>query len=221
MVNLFHRKNVVKESNVAESPKIKRNPEMMTKAKVFFLIWNILSFTLYSCYTFFVIYRLSTKNFLSKIIIYLLIVYAVAFVLLIVLSLGNRKKLKHRLKNYQSAISFLKYAIQIINFVLSIITAISALITTGTTDISAVLYAVLSFIITLIFIFFEIVKIVIRRNIPVIKYNFLEIRDRTEDFDSETGTIKRHKKEKKKVVKEENIEPEIVDEESSDEKVTD
>lgn len=197
MVNFFRKKNIVKESNVAESPKVKRNPEPLTKAKVFFLIWNVLSITLYSCYTFFVIYNLSTKNFLSKVIIYLLIIYAAIFILLLLLSLGNRKKLNRRLKNYKSATNFLKYAIQIINFVLSIITAISALITTGTTDISAILYAVLSFIITLIFIFFEIVKIIIRKNIPIIKYNFLEIRDRTEDFDEETGTIKRHKKEKK------------------------
>ena len=192
----FRKKPTQKESNVAESPKPEPRVDVFSKSKVFFLIWNILSITLYSCYIFFVIYNLSSSNFLAKVIPYLLGAYAVAFVLLLLLSLGNRKKLKRRLKNYQSATKFLKYAIQIINFVLSIITAISALITTGTTNISAVLYAVLSFIITAIFIFVEIIKIIIRKNLPIIRYNFLEIRDREEDFDKEAGTIKKRKKEK-------------------------
>ena len=142
-----------------------------------FLLWNIFSIAVYSCYTLFVTYKLSEKNFLSKVILYLLIAYAVIFVLLILVSLNSKGRMKYRLKNYKSAVKFFKYAIQIINFVLSIITAISAFITTGKTNVSAILYAILSLFITLIFIFFEIVHIIIRKNIPLIKHNLLEIRD--------------------------------------------
>ena len=67
---------------------------------------------------------------------------------------------------------------QIINFLLSIFTAISAFITTGTTDISALAYAIMSLFITIVFIFFEIVSIKIRKNFPLIKRNFLELRDK-------------------------------------------
>ena len=195
VMGLFFKKNKEKESNVAHSPAPERKPEIMAKSTVFYIIWNILSFTLYSCYMFFVIYHLSSKNFLAKAIPYLLGAYALSFVILIILSLGSRKKLKRHLKNYQSAVKFFKYAIQIINFVLSIVTAISALITTGTTDISAVLYAVLSFIITLVFIVIEVIKIIIRKNLPIIKYNFLEIRDRDGDYEIKDGELKKRKKE--------------------------
>lgn len=172
------KRNREKESNVARTPETTSDEvKVPTKSKVFFLLWNIFSIALYSCYTLFVTYKLTEKNFLSKVILYLLIAYAVIFVLLILLSLNAKGRMKYRLKNYKSAVKFFKYAIQIINFVLSIITAISAFITTGTTDISAVLYAVLSLLITLFFIFFEIVKIIIRKNLPLIKYNFLEMRD--------------------------------------------
>lgn len=86
--------------------------------------------------------------------------------------------MKSGLKNYKSATKFLKYAIQVLNFVLSIITAISAFITTGTTDFSAIIYAVLSLIVTGVLILFEIAFIIIRKNIPIIKRNFLEIREK-------------------------------------------
>lgn len=180
MAIFFKRKKQDKESNVAVSPEQEEKQETLTKIKVFFFLWNILSIALYTCYTLFVIYRLAERTFLSKIIIYLLYAYAAIFVLLILLNIGNRKKLKYRLKNYKSATKFLKYAIQILNFTLSIITAISALITTGTTDIQAVLFAILSIIVTLVMIFFEIISIIIRKNIPLIKRNFLEIRDKAE-----------------------------------------
>ena len=194
-MSLFGKKKKEKESNVAISPPREPSHEAVTKSAILYVIWNILSITLYSCYMFFVIYHLSSKNFLAKIIPYLLGVYALAFVLLLLMSLGNRKKLKHRLKNYQSATKFLKYSIQIINFVLSIVTAVSALITTGTTDMSAVLYAVLSFFITLVFIVVEIIKIIIRKNLPIIKYNFLEIRDKDGDYEIKDGEVqKRNKK---------------------------
>lgn len=178
-MKIFGREKREKESNVARTPEsVAEEIVVPTKSKVAFLLWNIFSIALYTCYTLFVTYKLSEKNFLSKVILYLLIAYAVIFLLLIILSLNARNKMKNRLKNYKSAVKFFKYAIQIINFVLSIITAISAFITTGTTDVSAVLYAVLSLVITVFFIFFEIVKIIIRKNIPLIKYNFLEMRDK-------------------------------------------
>ena len=184
-MNWFTRKKIEKESNIATTPKESKPKRIISKVNLVFLIWNILSITLYSCYTMFVIYNLSSQNFLSKVIIYLLLAYAVAFLFLIIFSLGNRKKLKSRLKNYKSATNFLKYTIQIINFVLSIVTAVSAFITNGTTDISSLFYAVGSLIITFFFILVEIVKIIIRKNIPLIKRNFLEIRDKEQTEDTE------------------------------------
>lgn len=177
-MSLFNRKKIEKESHIATTPEESKMQINSNKKNIAFLIWNILSIALYSSYTLFVIYKLSEHNFLSKIIIYLLGAYAVAFVLLILISIGNRTKLKYRLKNLQSVANFFKYFIQIANFVLSIITAISAFITNGTTDFSSILYAILSLAITLIFIIVEIAKIIIRKNLPLIKYNFLEIRDK-------------------------------------------
>ena len=177
-MSLFNRKKIEKESHIATTPEESKMQISSNKKNIAFLIWNILSIALYSSYTLFVIYKLSEHNFLSKIIIYLLGAYAVAFVLLILISIGNRTKLKYRLKNLQSVANFFKYFIQIANFVLSIITAISAFITNGTTDFSSILYAILSLAITLIFIIVEIAKIIIRKNLPLIKYNFLEIRDK-------------------------------------------
>lgn len=177
-MSLFNRKKIEKESHIATTPEESKMQISSNKKNIAFLIWNILSIALYSSYTLFVIYKLSEHNFLSKIIVYLLGAYAVAFVLLILISIGNRTKLKYRLKNLQSVANFFKYFIQIANFVLSIVTAISAFITNGTTDFSSILYAILSLAITLIFIIVEIAKIIIRKNLPLIKYNFLEIRDK-------------------------------------------
>ena len=179
MFNIFKRKQIEKESNIATTPEpVKPAGDNFSKLKIFFFLWNIISIALYSAYTMFVIYNLSINTFLSKVIVWLLWIYAGAFVLLILISLGNRKKMKYRLKNYKSATNFLKYFIQILNFVLSIITAISAFITTGTTDFSGVIWAVLSIILTFISIMFEVAKIIIRKNISVIKQNFLDIREK-------------------------------------------
>ncbi|MBR2390885.1 MAG: hypothetical protein IKB06_00130 [Clostridia bacterium] len=175
---LFRRKPIEKESNVAVSPEFEPKKESFKGVKVFFFIWNILSITLYSAYTLFITYKMTERTFLSKVIIYLLWAYAIIFVLLILISVGSRKKMKYRLKNYQSATNFLRYSISIINFILSIITAISAFITTGTTNISAVAYAVLSLVVTFFLILFEVAKIIVRKNIPLIKQNFLELRDK-------------------------------------------
>lgn len=177
-MKLFRKKAPQKESKVVKTPEnVELSKPKTAKTTAIFLIWNILSIALYSCYCFFVTYRLSQKNFLSKVILYLLFAYAIIFIILIFLSINSRKTMKNRLKNYKSAVKFFKYAIQIINFTLSIFTAISAFITTGTTDFSAIMYAILSLVITLFFIVFEIAKIIVRKNIPIIKYHFLEIRE--------------------------------------------
>lgn len=169
-----------KESNVAYTPEeSKRSP--LKKINLVFFVLTFLSIVLYSSYTLFIIYKLTEKTFLSKIIVYLLGIYIVAFVLLILVNLGNKRKMKSNLKNYKSATKFLKYAVQIINFTLSIFTAISAFITTGTTDISALAYAVLSIFITLVFVFFEVIAIKIRKHFPLIKQNFLELREKPEN----------------------------------------
>ena len=178
MMKWFRRKNIEKESNVAYTPDDEPVRRPFARIKLAFLLWNIFSITLYSCYTLFITYKLAQHTFLSKIMVYLLAIYAFAFVMLILLNLGNRKKLKSGLKNYKSATKFFKYTMQILNFVLSIITAVSAFITTGTTDISAIAYAILSIIITLIMILFEIVGIIIRKHLPIIKQNFLDLRDK-------------------------------------------
>lgn len=174
---MFGRKKQ-KESNLATTPEESKKTPRLKKVNTFFFLLTIFSIMLYSCYTFFIIYRLAEKTFLSKIIIYLLGVYIFVFVLLILINLRNKRKMKNNLKDYKSATKFLKYAVQIINFLLSIITAVSAFITTGTTDISALAYAILSLFITLVFIFVEIVSIKIRKNLPLIKRNFLELREK-------------------------------------------
>ena len=170
-------RNFQKESNVAYTPEeSKRSP--LKKINLVFFILTFLSIVLYSSYTLFIIYKLTEKTFLSKIIVYLLAVYVAVFILLILVNLGNKRKMKSGLKNYKSATKFLKYTVQIINFVLSIVTAISAFITTGTTDISAIAYAILSIFVTLVFVFFEIISIKIRKNFHLIKQNFLELREK-------------------------------------------
>ena len=166
-----------KESNVAYTPEeSKKTP--LKKISVAFFLLTFFSIVLYSSYTFFVIYKLTEKTFLSKIIMYLLAIYIIVFILLVLVNLGNKRKMKSQLKDYKSATKFLKYAVQIINLVLSIITAISAFITTGTTDIPALAYALLSIFITCVFIFFEIIVIKIRKNMHLIKQNFLELREK-------------------------------------------
>lgn len=181
-MKFFKRREAQKESKVVKTPEtVEVSSPKLKKFRILFLLWNILSIALYSCYTFFITYRLSQKNFLSKVILYMLIAYAAIFLLLIIFSVKSKKKMKNRLKNYKSAVKFLKYAIQIINFVISIITVINSFIATGTTSVSSVLYAIyaiFSLFVTLFFIFFEIVKIIIRKNIPLIKYNLLEMREK-------------------------------------------
>lgn len=174
---MFGRKKQ-KDSNIAKTPDEAKKQPRFKKISTFFFLLTIFSIAFYSCYTFFVIYKLAKKTFLSKFIIYLLGIYILVFLLLILINLRNKRKMKRNLKDYKSATKFLKYTVQIINFVLSIVTAVSAFITTGTTDIPALFYAIISMFITLIFVFFEIISIKIRKNLPLIKRNFLELREK-------------------------------------------
>lgn len=167
-----------KESNIAKTPDEFLGKKTLSKTKVFFFVWNIFTITLYSCYTLFIVYKLTEKTFLSKIIPYLLGIYVISFLLLIFINLGNHKKLKYKLKNFGSATKFLKYSVQILNFVLSIFTAINAFFISGSTDFSTIVFAVLSIFVTAILILFEIAKILIRKHMPLIKQNFYELRDK-------------------------------------------
>ena len=153
-----------KLSNEIYTPEDSVPKKKFSKAKIFFFIWNIFSIVLYSCYTMFVIYSMSEKTFLSQLITYLLYAYAAIFILIIILNLNNSKKLKSKLKNYQSATNFLKYIVQIINFILSIATAISALFATGSLDMNTIGYGLLSIFVALVMIIIEIAKIIIRKN---------------------------------------------------------
>jgi len=173
-----------KISNEIYTPNDAVPKKRISKAKIFFYIWNVFSIVLFSSYTMFVIYRMTEKTFLSHLITYLLYAYTAIFILIIILNLKNRKKLKNKLKNYQSATNFLKYIVQIINFILSISTAISALFSTGSIDINTIGYGLLSIFVALVMIIVEIAKIIIRKNLPLIKYNFLEMRDKAEPFES-------------------------------------
>jgi hypothetical protein len=179
MFKLFKRKPIEKESNIARTPTpLPERKEKWSKIQVFFFFWNLISISIYSAYTFFVIYNLSISTFLSTLIKWILLAYGIAFLILIIINIGNRKRMKRQLKNYKSATNFLKYFIQTLNFVLSIATAVNALIITGTTDFSAVMWAVVSFAFTVINILFEVAKIIIRRNFSAIKQNFLDIREK-------------------------------------------
>lgn len=179
MFKLFKRKPIEKESKIASSPDpVPEKKEKWSKIQVFFFFWNLISITIYSIFTFFVIYNLSINTFLVSFIKWILIAYGIAFLLLILINLGNRKRMNRQLKNYKSATNFLKYFIQTLNFILSIATAVNALIITGTTDFSAVMWAVVSFTFTVINILFEVAKIIIRRNFSAIKQNFLDIREK-------------------------------------------
>ena len=196
-MSLLYRKKIEKESNIARTPENKLPVDGFSKSKFYLLLWNILSMAFYCCYIFFIILQISYSDFLSKLIIWLVYIYIGAFALLLLLSIGSKKKLKARMTNYKSALNFLKYFIQLVNFVLSIVTALSAFLVTGKTDIKALSYAIMSLGLTVIMVAFEVFKIIIRKNIPVVKKNFFEIRDRKEEELIKLGK----KKPKQEVVK--------------------
>ena len=176
-----------KESNIVDTPE-DAIPEKKAKPITgWFLLWNVVPILLYCAYTFFFVYKRTQNNFLSKVVIYLLAAYIVVLLLLVILSIGSRAKMKRNLSNYKSAASFLRYTITIINFSLSIITLIGVFFTTGKVDFKSFVYALSVLAITVISIFFEIGKIIFRKNISLIKQNFLEIREKINKSDSENN----------------------------------
>ena len=175
---MFGFKKNNKESNMAETPETAMPKKKDKPITVWFLLWNFVPIIVYCGYTFFFVYKTSQNNFLSKIVVYLLGAYVVVFLLLVLFNLRSKSRMKKGLKNYKSATNFLRYTVTIINFSLSIITLIGAFITTGAVDFKSFMYAVLIIIVTIISIFFEIGKIIVRKNFSAIKQNFFEIRDR-------------------------------------------
>ena len=93
-------RNREKESNIATTPEESKRVPKFKKLNTFFFLFSFFSIALYSCYTFFVIYKLAEKTFLSKVIQYLLIAYVVVFALLVLVNLGNKRRMKSNLKTY-------------------------------------------------------------------------------------------------------------------------
>lgn len=167
-----------KESNIIETKGPIVLPEdKHAKFRFWFLLWNIVSLTFYTCYAFLTIYKLSEGSFLKNVFIYFLVGYTIAFALLVILNMGNQKKLGKKLKDYKSATKFLKYFIQLVNFTLSCITFFQSIGKT-TISFSSVLFALFSLTITIFNILLECAILIIRKNMPLIKQNFLELRDK-------------------------------------------
>ena len=178
---MLFRNKTAKESNRVKTPDELVPEKKPKKITFWFLVWNLFPIIIYSLYTLFIVYNSTQKTFLSKVIVYLLGVYIFAFILLVLVNIGNRSRMKRDLKNYKSATKFLKYAVTIINFSLSIITVVNAFITNGTADFKTLLYAIIVLIITFISVLFEIGMIIVRKNISLIKQNFLELRDKAKN----------------------------------------
>ena len=183
-MNLFGRKKREKETHVAVTPESPKPKKEFSKSKFYYLLWTIVSMAFYCCYVFYLIISVAQQYFLSKAILFLLSIYGIILVFIIIFSLGNRKKMKARLKTYKSALNFLKYFIQLISFTLSIVNAISSFFVTGVFDRYSLLNAFTSLLITVIMVVFEIVKIMIRKNIPIVKSNFLKIKEK-EDIEKQ------------------------------------
>ena len=167
-----------KESNIIETKGPVEFPEdKHAKFRFWFLLWNIVSIAFYTCYAFLSIYKLSEGSFLKNAFIYFLIGYTIAFALLVILNMNNQKKLGKKLKNYKSATKFLKYTIQLVNFALSCITFFQSIGRT-TISFSSILFAFISLAITIFNIMLECAILIIRKNMPLIKQNFLELRDK-------------------------------------------
>jgi len=174
---LFKKKPIEKESNIASAPEHIKAPSPFSAKKFYIMLWNILSMAFYCIYVFYLIFKVPEISFLYNIIVYVLYGYGIALALILLFSIGKKSKRKARLKNYKSAIKFLQYTIQIVSFVLLIVTAVSALFTTGKLDIRALTNALSSLILTCIMIFFEVIKIMVRKNVPVVKENFLRLKE--------------------------------------------
>ena len=187
-MSIFNRKKVEKESNVASTPENAKPKVEFSVAKFYYMLWYIFSMTFHICYVTYIIITIAQENFLSTVIKYLLYGYAAALILIVLISLGNKSKLKARLTNYKSALNFLKYLIQMISFVLSLVTAISSFFTTGKFDSIAMSSAITSLLLTAIMAFFEFLKVMIRKNIPIVKQNFLRMKEHgdVEDIKGQT-----------------------------------
>ena len=166
-MGLFNRQKQEKETNIATTPEGPKPKKEFSKARFYYLLWTVLSMGFYCCYVFYLIVSVAQQYFLSKAILVLLIIYGALLVFIIIFSIGNKKKMKSRLKTYKSALNFLKYFIQLISFTLSIVNAISSFFVTGVFDRYSLLSAFTSLLITVIMVVFEIVKIMIRKNIPI------------------------------------------------------
>ena len=179
-MGLNFKKKVDKQTNIASSPEQAPEKKEFSKAKFYYLLWYIVSLSFHLGYVVYLILTIAEKTFLSKAITYLLYGYGVVFLIIVLVSLKDKKRLKDRIKNYKSALNFLKYLIQLISFTVSIVNAISSFFVLGKFDRTALGTAMISLILTLIMIVLEVTKIIIRKNIPIFKRNFLRIKEKEE-----------------------------------------
>lgn len=145
-----------------ETPKKK---SFFDKIKLMFFIWNIFSIAVYTAYTLYNAYQNTKSPVYSKIILALLIAYAIAFVFLLIFGYKNKIQLKANMKNYKSATNILKHLVKILNLSLSITTALSVFASGGRLNIFTILFGVLAITITATSIFFEIIKMFIRKKL--------------------------------------------------------
>ena len=204
-MKILNKKQMQRETNIATSDRYYvdngKPKKDFSKAKMYYLLWSIVSMAFNIGYAFYVIFTVAKQNFLASTIKILLVIYGVILVLVIMLSLGNKKKMKSRLKTYRSALNFLKYLIQLISFSLAIVNAISSFFVTGQFARAAIASAFTSLIITVIMIFIEIVKLMIRKNIPIVKQNLLKIKEKEEIEKQEKINKKLQRIEEKKNLK--------------------
>lgn len=179
-MGLFSGKKVEKEASVSTNVTMSKPKKEFSKAKFYYLLWNIVYMSFTFCYAFYLIITVAEQNFLADVIKFLLYFYGAVLVLVILFSIGSKKKLKRRLTTYKSALNFLKYLIQLISFSLAIVNAISSFFITGKFDSNALSSAFASLILTVIMAVIEIVKIMIRKNVPIVKQNLLKIKEREE-----------------------------------------
>lgn len=180
-MGIFKRQKIEKESNIASTPVDKLPKAEFSRWKFFMLLWNIISIGIYCVYISYLVLQSSSGKFLYNFIIWLLYIYIGIFVLILIVSIFQRHKFKTRLSYYKSSINFFKYFIQIVTFVLAIITIISTFLTTGRANTNELSTALFSLGFTIVMVIVEIAKILVRRNLPTFKRNFLVIREKREE----------------------------------------
>ena len=107
-MGLNFKKKVDKQTNIASSPEQAPEKKEFSKAKFYYLLWYIVSLSFHLGYVVYLILTIAEKTFLSKAITYLLYGYGVVFLIIVLVSLKDKKRLKDRIKNYKSALNFLK-----------------------------------------------------------------------------------------------------------------